>query len=279
MLTTERRGSAKSLASDVSSIRTFCLQADIPFLSKRDDARLKKLRQQLEYDDPYPVRRVEPFGIELIKEYILKHLQVGTNHYHLMLATVLLVLYQACLRGGDIFSVWNYLRVSNLEWDHANRRVTITLGPIKNNQRVTGGTATIEDYPGISAYKFLLRWFNRQRLWNKPNHYLFPMPSRSSSSKATLFDFRKPATKMWLDRQIKRTAKELGLDPTKYTAHSFRPALATDLFRQGVPIETVMAAGRWRSLAALIYYRDKAMGPTLVARAIANTLRQRKGRS
>jgi hypothetical protein len=49
----------------------------------------------------------------------------------------------------------------------------------------------------------------------------------------------------------------LNLDSSNYSLHSFRAGGATDLFKVGVPYPKIQKYGRWKSDAALVYYRDE----------------------
>jgi hypothetical protein len=47
------------------------------------------------------------------------------------------------------------------------------------------------------------------------------------------------------------------LDPRQYSGHSFRAGGATDLFTARVPYNIIKKFGRWKSDAAMKYYRDE----------------------
>lgn len=52
----------------------------------------------------------------------------------------------------------------------------------------------------------------------------------------------------WLNGVVKSAAPGTGVTP-----HSARVGFATELWAAGVPLQTIMAAGRWKSLVALLY--------------------------
>jgi len=267
-----RNGSAKSVGNNISFLRTFCMRAGITFLSDLEEARLKALRKNLEETDPFPVRRVKPITHHMIMSFISR-LDPIHNKLHLMQTVILLLLYFGCLRGGDIFSPWNYLRPGDIDWSIPGR-VTITLGPLKNNRTVSGGTAIIFDHPGKSAYKYLWLWFSTNNLWHRRDCYLFPMPYRSRRiAGRILMDFHLPASKIWLDHMVIDVVTSLGLNASDYSAHSFRVGFATEMLSQpNISTQMVMSMGRWASDAILVYFRNKALGPQLVAQAIAAML-------
>jgi len=70
---------------------------------------------------------------------------------------------------------------------------------------------------------------------------------------------------------IKAQVQHIGLDPTLYSGHSFRAGWATDMFNAQVPYYVIKKLGRWRSDAALLYYRDNR-GAHLIATAALDRL-------
>ena len=46
------------------------------------------------------------------------------------------------------------------------------------------------------------------------------------------------------------------MDSTRYSGHSLRAGGATDLFVARVPYYIIKKMGRWKSDAAMLYYRD-----------------------
>ena len=55
---------------------------------------------------------------------------------------------------------------------------------------------------------------------------------------------------------LKLILSRLGLNTNNYDTHSFRIGRATDLFKQGVEVETIKKHGRWESDAVFQYLRD-----------------------
>ena len=58
-----------------------------------------------------------------------------------------------------------------------------------------------------------------------------------------------------LSKAIKRVAKEMGLDPTRYRTHSLRIGGASMMAAAGRPDYEIQKQGRWKSLAFLEYIR------------------------
>ena len=56
--------------------------------------------------------------------------------------------------------------------------------------------------------------------------------------------------------RIKKVAVFLGLNIADYSGHSLRAGDASDLFYKRVPCYLIKKMGRWKSDAALLYYRS-----------------------
>ena len=113
----------------------------------------------------------------------------------------------------------------------------------------------------VSAYKLLVRTFAVRGLHKKTTEFVFCMirrgqlyPSRRSSKEA-------------FSELIKSGVGSIGLDRTLFSGHSCRAGGATDLFAAGVPYYVVKRYGRWKSDAALIYYRCESSIAQCAAKA------------
>ena len=69
------------------------------------------------------------------------------------------------------------------------------------------------------------------------------------------FDFGRDPSYNWWRRTIKRVCKAIGLEEKYYAGHSLRAGGATDLFVCRVPYYIIKKMGRWKSEAAMLYYR------------------------
>lgn len=96
------------------------------------------------------------------------------------------------------------------------------------------------------------RWFDRNDLWNKPNFRIFP--KRTSGRKLS---FESTAPKNWFRRKLKELVHKVGLDKACYSTHSLRAGGATDLFVARVPYYVIKKMGRWKSDAAIEYFRNE----------------------
>jgi integrase len=55
---------------------------------------------------------------------------------------------------------------------------------------------------------------------------------------------------------IKQAVVSIGLDPQRFSGHSLRSGGATDLFEARVAYHIIKKMGRWKSDAAMRYYRS-----------------------
>ena len=66
---------------------------------------------------------------------------------------------------------------------------------------------------------------------------------------------RTPATRSWVIDKLRSQLQAVGLDPSKYTGHSFRSGGATSLHGASVDGDTIKQMGRWRSQAYQQYIK------------------------
>ena len=74
--------------------------------------------------------------------------------------------------------------------------------------------------------------------------------------------------------QVKALAASIGLDPLYYSGHSFRVGAATDLFELKLPYYVIKKLGRWKSDAALFYYRSDTEAHAMVFEAYDRLFRR-----
>ena len=86
--------------------------------------------------------------------------------------------------------------------------------------------------------------------------YLFPRAVEPSTSQAKE-DFL---------RWLRRLLREMDMNSSELTGHSFRAGGATDLYQENIPHEIIKLMGRWRSDAYLIYCREN---PAVSAHRVA----------
>ncbi len=256
-------GSAKSEANMVSSIKVFGHHLNMPWLSSAAQYKLNKIRSQLHLQDKVAIKRMQPFVRSMILELLDQGLDVDNSPYDLLVATIILLGHNGLLRQGELLCG---IQVCDLAWDRRTRSVTIQLPATKTHRSGAGVQVRITDHAGPSAYKFLLRWCTSQNLFGKPQQYIFPRYLHGHRKTGPCFDFRQTASKSWFRRMLNKVVVGLGFNPSMYSGHSLRAGGATDLFIIGVPYPKIKLYGRWKSDAALVYYREDIE----VSRSVAN---------
>lgn len=113
---------------------------------------------------------------------------------------------------------------------------------------------------GPCAVKYMKELFDKADLWTNPRALLF-QSSRNPSS---------PYSTSWFRDILKGLCSKLGLNPDLFSGHSGRAGGATDLFNMNVPYVYIKLWGRWKSDAALTYYRDRVAAKLSIANAFAS---------
>lgn len=239
-------GSTRSVSNILSSMRTFCRLQSLPWLSESDAYRLHLLVKDLEYDDLSVSQRKRPLGIGLLRMAASKmDLQNKGELYKL---TIVTVAHDALLRTHELLSG---LEVGDLVWSQDKKIVTIHLKRTKTCRSGPGVLVIIVDSHSYSAVRLLRRWFDAAQLWSRSTMLVFPSFSRRAG-----FRFNMTASPGWYRNVIKRLVRSIGLDSRRYSGHSPRAGGATDLFDAGVAYPLIKKAGRWRSDAVMVYFRD-----------------------
>ena len=238
----EIQGSAKSLRSWVSKLKSYSRLLGLPWLDDGEAAEVNLVLQHLEFFDQNPVRRVRPLTLDLLGQIQDCAAVLDLDK------TMMSVGHDSLMRGGELCSG---LRVQDLIWSANRRAVTITLSRSKCHRKGGPQTITIRDYGSYSGARLLRKHMYRHNLWQQPTSFLFP----SFKNKKLDWNCCRPTSQ--LRYAIKRAVRLIGLNPDFYSGHSLRAGGATDLFRANVSYANIKKFGRWKSDAALIYYRDE----------------------
>lgn len=248
------KGSTKSVANVVSSIKIFGYKKGYKeWLSEADLYDLLQIRKQLSYWDTTPINRKSPMTLDIIVK-IISYLNLNKPEDFLW-ALCMMLGHNGLLRSGELFSG---IKVKNIKWDFIESAFVLELLRSKVNRSNGPEYIRYQDYEGVSAYKLLYKWFQTFNLWNSPESYIIPfIESRRGNKNTITFDFnRNGSIEWWRKRSIPYLVGLVGLNPLLYSGHSFRAGGATDLFTARVPYNIIKKFGRWKSDAALKYYRD-----------------------
>ena len=171
---------------------------------------------------------------------------LGSTDNDLILAAMLWMGHDGLLRLDEIARP---LKVKHIIWGPLNRRFNLQLDRTKTHRQGGPVSVAFKIRQGPCAVRALRQLFDSRNLWNKPEAILFPSRHRSKSG---------CVSGSWFRRHIKRLCSAIGLDGARYSGHSLRAGGATALFVARVPYAVIKRAGRWRSDACLLYYRDSA---------------------
>jgi len=238
-------GSTKSLDAVKAAIKNESLHQTQAWLSEDDERRLRRLIARLKYDDTNPVRRMKPIQLAELRQWLgNKDLE---DSRELELVLLMYLGHDGLFRLGELLSG---LRAGDVRWSLNKDSFDVWLSRSKANQKGDGELVIINDYMGVSAVKLMRRWYTQLDLWNHPERILFP----GRVGKTGWHD-SKTISQSWVRQQIKGLARGAGLDESKYSGHSLRAGGATDLFVARVPYFLIKKMGRWKSDAAMLYYR------------------------
>ena len=251
----DNKGHTASLGLVLSHLRKQHELNEQPFLSTSGNVRIKQLVAQYRKEDPSLVRRAHPLRTAIAQE-IIKSMDLS-DPAQLTRAAQLLTAVQCLLRAGE---VTNFLQAGDFIFKVNERTVVIHIPPTKTCKTGAGVFLELADNANkISAYKLLVRLFAMRGLQMKPTEFVFCM-----IQKGKLYPGKR-SSKEAFSELIKSGVASIGLDRNLFSGHSCRAGGATDLFAASIPYYVVKRYGRWKSDAALIYYRCE----TSIARCAA----------
>ncbi len=270
------QGSTKSIHNVISYLRVFCHYVDCAWLSHSDQYRLGVVCKRLQFEDVMASKHAAPITNQILQE-ILESVDLADDQ-ELLTVTLMYIAHDGLLRSGELFSG---LRAGDIEWCDADSSFTIAVWRSKMHRKGDPERVRICDHYGPSAYKLLARWFKKHSLHAHSNRFIIPRvvwsSQRGQGNKYQL-DFQLEGTTHWWRTVIKSRVSLIGLDPEKYTGHSFRPGGATDLFAMGVSYPVVKLMGRWKSDAAILYLRDAMEVAKVSAAAFGQMVRKQQGK-
>lgn len=261
----QNAGSTRSIHNLLSQLRVYCRKTGIPWLPESDAYSLRRIVAALEFEDRTPSRAKKPATLEVLLT-VCGRLRPD-NDGDILFALTMFVAHDGLLRAAELHSG---LRVRDLRWDRRRREVVLPLYRTKTLRRGSPEMVTLRRYHGLCAYERLRHWFDLHELWSAPDHYIFPRLVRSHGLSHP--DFSMPLSRSQWARDLKHFFRLAGYDPHEYSGHSLRAGGATDLFTCGTPYPVIKKAGRWKSEAALQYFREEDHVASAVAYSFGKQL-------
>jgi hypothetical protein len=230
---------------------------NMEFLSESDMYKMKLLVKQLKFNDTTGVNRKRPLTLNYLLD-ILSKLNL-TKDKDLIGITMMFMGHDGLLRSGELCGG---LHVNDVEWSPDKRSFVLRLKRSKANRSGAPEYITFVERKGCwSAVKLLRMYYDKFNLWNAHTKVLFPKVHYHN------IIWSENCQIIWFRRYIKRSVSLIGLDPKQYSGHSLRAGGATDLFVAKVPYPFIKKFGRWKSDAALVYYRDEDNLGMVIAKA------------
>jgi hypothetical protein len=235
---------------------------------------LNAVCKRLEFEDTMASRHAAPITYKILMDVLYS---IDWRDQQEFLSVMLMfIAHDGLLRSCEMFT---QLRSSSIEWVDSDRCFILTVLRSKANQAGDPEYVRVCDHHGPSAYKMLRLWFDLHHLWRDSTKFLIPRVvwlSRRGQGNKYRLDFTQEGTRYWWDNIIKVRVEKVGLDPKKYTGHSFRPGGTTDLFAVGVSYPVVKLMGRWGTDTAIIYMRDAMEVAKISAAAFGHLARKQQ---
>jgi len=259
MFVLKQKGSSKSVDAILHSLRVLyeTVGADA-WLTASEIRNLRKLVSEIKYLDSHRINRKRPIRLSALHEWT-DRLDL-TLKRDLMLTVLCYMGHDGLLRLGELLSG---LTTANILWSYDRRSFSVVLDRSKVNRQGDPERIEIPDHRGRSAVKVLIKWYDQMQLWGMEDAILFPAWRRSpDGSKGTV-------SASWFRAHLKELVRSNGYDPSYYSGHSLRAGGATDLFVARVPYFLIKKMGRWKSDAAMLYYRSEEDVVAAVSRAFS----------
>lgn len=246
-VTNSRDGSTRSLSNTISQLRVSAGPSN--WLSYEDQLKLKMLVTQLKGLDFSDSNAVSALQFYMATEAIkLMDLTVPSQ---LLIATMLSTGINLLLRTAETCSGILASHVKFISGGHT-RSVSIKL--LRTKTLLTGSGCIVEvaefDSP-FCCYRLLQSWCKLNRFSAQPNAFLFPSICNG------VINWNTPMTGDYFRKAIKLAVVTIGLNPKRFSGHSLRSGGATDLFEARTPYHIIKTMGRWKSDAAMRYYRSE----------------------
>ena len=226
-------GSTKSLQGTISQLKLGTLHRGHAWLDPASLSNLKHLVHDLVMDDDVPTVQVPPIcQLELDK---LLPLIDSTNRDELSTYIAMRVGHDLLLRANELLK----LTAENLTWHSTH--VTVAIIKSKRNKTCKAEYLELYDTGRGSTFHLLSQWCQINRA-----AYLFS-------------DSGQPLNTFQFSIKLRSLLRRVVSNTNLYSGHSLRAGGATDLFNSGMLYASIKTLGRWKSDAALLYFRDQSI--------------------
>jgi hypothetical protein len=241
------KGSTRSVSLVLGLLKRFFKIEGLNWLTESESYKVQLLISELKFRDySSPIQKKPLSMLHLLS--IMNKVNLN-NNITLYGVTLIFMGHDGLMRSGELFSK---LVVEDILWDPNKTSFQLSLKRSKTHRSGSAKFISFVDRNGWSAVKLLKLYFDRFKLWCSYGTVLFPKVTKNKIRNWSTF-----GKVEWFRKFIKKMAFMIGLNPKLYSGHSLRAGGATDLFVAKVPYPIIKKAGRWKSDAALLYYRDE----------------------
>ena len=248
-LITERSGSTRSIANDKSQLKQQCELRGFGWLSYKDDIKLLQLVAVAKGLDFSESQAKDALRFSMLVR-IIEQMDLS-DPVQLLQATVLMVGWNFLLHTAETVSG---ILANQAIWFQSSTRRGVTLCFYRSKTYLTGAGFSVSvddfDHP-LSAVRLLQEWWRIGDFSNRSQSFLFPAIINGA------IVYSQAMTGDYVRQLIKTRVASIGLNPSRFSGHSLRAGGATDLFALCVQYWVIKKMGRWKSDAALKYYRSE----------------------
>lgn len=244
-----RGGSTRSVANDLSHLKTQCLSTGRGWLSYEANILLQQLISAAKGEDFSVSNRKDALRFSLLVQ-VFSHFDLS-NPVQLLHATVLAFGQNMLLRTLELTSG---IKAHDIIWSFLDGYWNVSLRLYRTKTFRSGPflMISIADFPHpFSAVSLLRRWWLLNDLSKHPQSLVFPSVVNGVVVPSV------PMSSSYLRGLVKFAVSSISLDCKRFSGHSLRAGGATDLFAAQIPYWVIKKMGRWTSDAALIYYRSE----------------------
>ena len=186
-------------------------------------------------------------------------------YLEILYTTAFLLAYYGMMRAGEITKSVHTAKAKDIHCSRTKKKILIILYSSKTHTRANrpqeikidgynrmlvknNGKTITTNIPAPNIEYCPYQW-TQKYLANRGNYL-------TASEELLIFRDGTPLSAQQLRTVLRKALKNIGLNEKLYDLHSFRIGRATDLFKQGVSIDTIKHLGRWKSKTVYKYLRD-----------------------
>ena len=198
-----------------------------------------------------PVKKAEPITPEILG-LILQHYGESSNLLDIRFVCMCLLAYAGFFRISELLSISR----SNIVTEGLYHKIFIEVS--KTDKYREGSWVYIAKTGNFTCpYTYLIKYLEAARIPSFSQNFIFRSLRYDKDFKGNVLS-SKPLTASRAGEILKGKLKAIGLDPSKFSSHSFRSGGATSAANLNVPDRLFKVHGRWKSDSAKDgYVHDK----------------------